>query len=513
MQGNRVRLMVGVMLLGTIGNVRAETLQPDPAWQEGALDNGLAWQVLATPQRPTDRIELRMRVNTGSLVESTQQLGFAHLLPRMALTQSKTMTTGQLHAFLRQVIDAKKPLPLVVTSYDYTQYNLSLPHNRPDLLKASLQWLADSLGDLPLDNAAIGATLQMKTPAALMMTMPVDTGDAWWRYRLKGSTLLGHEPGKDPVQPVDAEQLKAFYQQWYTPDAVTLYVVGNVDSRALGEQISRTFSPLKGKRETPATVPTLSPLAPLPVNLIDATLKQDDLSLMWDIPWQPIRESQALLRYWRSDLAREALFARLQQALAASPLKNNVNLMFDCQVQYQRSLCGIHLLAPRANMNKALNNATAEMAALRQSGIGEQEFSALITQKNEQLAKLFATYARTDTDVLMSQRLRSQQSDVVDIAPEAYQKLRQRFLSAITREELNQELHTQLSRRPTLVLRQPTGEEEGDVKAMAAAYYQALGLNSEESAPAEPGVTDNTASATPLQDTTPKGETAEAPAN
>lgn len=36
-------------------------------------------------------------------------------------------------------------------------------------------------------------------------------------------------------------------------------------------------------------------------------VRQDKLSIMWDAPWQPIRDSAALQRYWRDDLAREAL--------------------------------------------------------------------------------------------------------------------------------------------------------------------------------------------------------------
>lgn len=506
MQGTRIRLLIGGLLLaGVGGNVHSEALQPDPAWQEGKLDNGLSWQVLATPQRPSDRIELRMLVNTGSLIESTQQTGFAHLLPRLALTQSETLTPGQLQSFFQQVINPAKPLPLVVTSYDYTSYNLSLPNNRPDLLKDSLHWLASTVGKLPVNEATVTQALQSGSVSSLMMTLPVDTGDAWWRYRLKGSTLLGHDPGKTPAAPVDANQLKSFYHQWYTPDAVTLYVVGNVDGRALNEQIARAFSSLQGKRETPATVPTLSPLPTTPVALISDVLKQDDLSLIWDTPWQPIRDSQAMLRYWRSDLAREALFWHLKQALGGSALKNSVNLSFDCQVQYQRSQCGIHLLAPQASMSKALNFVAAEMAVLREKGIDNKEFTALIEQKNGQLARLFATYARTDTDILMSQRLRSQQSGVVDISPEAYQKLRQEFLNTASLEVLNQELRVQLSRQPTLVLRQPRGEEEGDVKALAAAYNQALGLASDDVAPPADVVPADTPAAT-VPDVTPKSE-------
>ena len=93
-------------------------------------------------------------------------------------------------------------------------------------------------------------------------------------------------------------------------------------------------------------------------------------------------------------------------------------------MQYQRGQCAIHLDTPNNNLNGSPGFIARELANVRDNGLSKEEFDALLAQKNDQLSKLFATYARTDTDVLMSQRLRSQQSGVVDIAPELYQKLR-----------------------------------------------------------------------------------------
>ena len=45
---------------------------------------------------------------------------------------------------------------------------------------------------------------------------------------------------------MDIAQLKEYYHKWYTPDAMTLIVVGNVDSRSVAEQINKTFGGLKG---------------------------------------------------------------------------------------------------------------------------------------------------------------------------------------------------------------------------------------------------------------------------
>ena len=65
MQGTKIRLLTGgLLMMAAASYVQADALQPDPAWQQGTLANGFQWQVLSTPQRPSDRIEIRLSVNT-----------------------------------------------------------------------------------------------------------------------------------------------------------------------------------------------------------------------------------------------------------------------------------------------------------------------------------------------------------------------------------------------------------------------------------------------------------------
>ena len=65
MQGTKIRLLAGgLLMMATAGYVQADALQPDPAWQQGTLSNGLQWQVLTTPQRPSDRVEIRLPVRS-----------------------------------------------------------------------------------------------------------------------------------------------------------------------------------------------------------------------------------------------------------------------------------------------------------------------------------------------------------------------------------------------------------------------------------------------------------------
>lgn len=56
---------------------------------------------------------------------------------------------------------------------------------------------------------------------------------------------MGHDPADPLKTPVDAPKIQSFYQKWYTPDAMTLIIVGNVDARSVAEQINKTFGELK----------------------------------------------------------------------------------------------------------------------------------------------------------------------------------------------------------------------------------------------------------------------------
>ena len=137
---------------------------------------------------------------------------------------------------------------------------------------------------------------------------------------------------------------------------------------------------------------------------------------------------------------------------------------------FQRAQCAINVESPNDKLNANLGVVAKELAKVRKDGLAEEEFNALVAQKNLELQKLFATYARTDTDLLISQRIRSLQNQVVDIAPEQYQKLRQNFLNSLTVDMINQDLRQQLSQDMALVLLQPKGEPEFNMKDLQATW-------------------------------------------
>jgi len=162
-----------------------------------------------------------------------------------------------------------------------------------------------------------------------------------------------------------------------------------------------------------------------------------------------------------------------------------VQVGFDCRVIYQHAQCGINMDSDNATLEANMHLVARELATIRDQGLSQQEFDALMAQKTAELGKLFTTYARTNTDVLMSQRLRSQQNAVVDIAPEQYQKLRQQFLSSLTLPMLNQELRQQLTQSLTMMLMQPEGEAETNVKRLFDSWEKVMTPPAAVSAPVD----------------------------
>lgn len=506
MQGKIIRFIAGGLLLIASHYALAEPLLPDPAWKQGTLANGFHWQILATPQRPADRIEIRLSVRTGSLSENAQQTGYSHFLPRLALTQSGTLSAVQARDLWQNSFDPEHPAPVAMTSYNFTQFNLSLPGGRNDLLKNALIWLAGLANKVIVTPDTIASALHTQD---MVSSWPLNTQDGWWRYRLQNSNLVNHDPNAAISSPVDAESLSQFYQQWYTPDSVTLTLVGNVDSRAISEQIIKTFTGLPGKRQTPAPLPTLAALPDAPI--IGVTGRQvihDSLALIWDSPWQQIRDSDNQLCYWQEDLAREAIFQYIQHKLQDNPATKTTSLLFDCQVLFRRGQCAMTISATDNKLKVSLEQTARLLAELRDKGLSNEDISALLVQKQAELQKLFVTYAHTDTATLINQRIRSLQNQVVDIAPEQYQQLRQQFLDGMTSAKLNDSIHRQLMSNIVLVLFQsPTATTAYDLQQLQADWDKIMQPASDTDRDIATGAADTTEkAASSVNKASPGGE-------
>src|SRR2546425_4726658 len=154
------RLRTFAVLLPVAAAAAAQTFNPqdviplDKAIHTATLTNGLKYFVRQN-SRPAKRVSLRLAVKAGSLHESDDQLGLAHLIEHMAFNGSAHFKPGELVSYFERVGSRLGPHVNAYTSFDETVYMFELPTDRPDVVSQGLMALADFGGGLTLDPAEI----------------------------------------------------------------------------------------------------------------------------------------------------------------------------------------------------------------------------------------------------------------------------------------------------------------------------------------------------------------------
>src|SRR5512140_87040 len=85
--------------IAALARTPSATLPFDPRARMRQLPNGMRYYVRAN-SRPAKRVELRLVVNVGSIVEDDDQLGLAHVLEHMAFNGTRHFARQQLVDFI-----------------------------------------------------------------------------------------------------------------------------------------------------------------------------------------------------------------------------------------------------------------------------------------------------------------------------------------------------------------------------------------------------------------------------
>ena len=106
-------------------------LPVDPQVRIGKLENGLTYYIRKNA-KPARRVELRLVVKAGSILEDDDQQGLAHFTEHMAFDGSRHFKKHELVSYL-QSIGVKFGADLnAYTSFDETVYILPIPTDKPE---------------------------------------------------------------------------------------------------------------------------------------------------------------------------------------------------------------------------------------------------------------------------------------------------------------------------------------------------------------------------------------------
>ncbi len=248
---NRIRcsLLSLIFIASSIfsfGSNLNEPLPIDPKVRIGKLDNGFTYY-LRENQKPENRVEMRLAVNVGSIVEDDDQQGLAHFVEHMAFNGSTNFDKNELISYLQSIGVDFGPDLNAYTSFDETVYMLTIPSDKSELVDK---------GFLVMQDWAQGLTLsdeEIENERGVII-------EEWRIGRGAGQRMLdkylpvlfynSHYADRLPIGKIeilenfDFDVLRRYYYDWYRPDLMAFIMVGDFDLDQAEEQVVAHFSGL-----------------------------------------------------------------------------------------------------------------------------------------------------------------------------------------------------------------------------------------------------------------------------
>jgi len=219
----------------------------DPNVKVGKLPNGLTYYIQKN-LKPEKKMELRLVVNAGSILEDADQRGLAHFMEHMNFNGSKHFPKNELVDYLQKV-GVKFGADLnAYTGFDETVYILPISTDDADVVEKGFTVLEDWAGNNLLDKTEID-----KERGVVLEESRLSKGAQERMLRkyfpklFNGSKYAERLPiGKDSIlKTFSPATLERFYKQWYRPDLMAVVVVGDIDPAEAEKKIKAHFSGFK----------------------------------------------------------------------------------------------------------------------------------------------------------------------------------------------------------------------------------------------------------------------------
>jgi zinc protease len=221
----------------------------DKAVRTATLPNGLKYFVRQNG-RPAKRLSLRLAVKAGSLNETDDQQGLAHLIEHMAFNGSTHFKPGELVSFFESIGARLGPHLNAYTSFDETVYMFDVPTDKPEVVDKAITALADYAGGLTLSEEEVN-----KERGVVIEEWRGGLG-ASSRIRDKQFPILFYKSryadrlpiGKPEIlRTAPVARLRSFYDTWYRPDRMAVVAVGDMDPQQVERTISAVFEGLEAR--------------------------------------------------------------------------------------------------------------------------------------------------------------------------------------------------------------------------------------------------------------------------
>ncbi|WP_306015283.1 pitrilysin family protein [Oceanicaulis sp. MMSF_3324] len=221
----------------------ASDIAADPAVRYGVLDNGLRYAILEN-DTPSGTAALRMVFDVGSLAEEDDQRGLAHFIEHMAFNGTTHVPEGEMVALLERYGLAFGADTNAFTGREVVGYQLDLPSNSEEMLNVGLFLMRETASEVIFDSDAIDRERGVILGEERFRNTPIRRFfNAYYTF-LYPDTIITERDAigtVDVIENAPAERLKAYYDDYYTPERGMLVVVGDVDADQIEAKIRDGF--------------------------------------------------------------------------------------------------------------------------------------------------------------------------------------------------------------------------------------------------------------------------------
>ena len=238
----------------------ADPVPKSPQVITGTLDNGLTYYIQRNA-RPEKRLELRLVVKAGSVVEDDDQQGLAHFTEHMAFNGSTHFQKHELISYLQSIGLKFGPDLNAYTGFNETVYILPLPTDKREFIEKGFLVLEDwahgirfNDADIDMERSIVLEELRMGKGAQDRMMRAI------LPKILSGSAYANRLPigTEDNLKNFKPDAVKRFYRDWYRPNLMAVVVVGDIEVADAKALVQSHFGKLKNPENArPRTYPEL----------------------------------------------------------------------------------------------------------------------------------------------------------------------------------------------------------------------------------------------------------------
>lgn len=420
----------------------ADKLPIAPEIKVGKLSNGLTYYIRKNG-KPEKKVELRLVVKVGSIVEDDDQQGLAHFTEHMAFNGTKNFKKNDLVSFL-QSIGVQFGADLnAYTSFDQTVYILPIPTDKAENLEKGFLVLEDWASTVAFENEEID-----KERGVVLEESRLGKGaeDRMSKVTLPkifaGSKYAQRLPiGKDDIlKNFKYDAIKRFYKDWYRPDLMAVVAVGDIDPAAAEDMIKKHFEKLKN----PAKERTRD-YAEIPVRKVSEGVVVTDKEASNNVlqVFYSLQKSKAnvLIGDYRDDIVKNLFSSMMSQRMQELTQKPNPPFVFGGSGQsgfvHGYEFYYSFALISKAGVDPAINAIVQENERVRKYGFTATELD--LAKKNilRQLERSYNEREKSESRSYADEYIRNflDQESIPGIVNEYnYHK---EFVPTITLDEVN----------------------------------------------------------------------------